>query len=294
MIKLVLADMDSTLVPNSVAAASERTLAAIDRLRASGIGFGCATGRAIANTISQFRHHPEYVTEGIYGAGKQVLVHGELIRDDPFPPDLMARIAAEIARLDYAILVPFIYGADPEHPFESVPCSIGENPEKIQRALDYYNVPGRNGNLWDNWQYFDGMPSVDIYSVGVLSTCGQEEVPRIIEFFEQRFPEANVKNAAMGWCDVNVGKTTKATPFPEYLAACGCALDEIVFLADSENDLELMKLIPNSICVANAMPEAAAHAYAMIPADVDDGPAQLMEALAENGGDLDAALNSIA
>ena len=98
MIKLVLADMDSTLVPNSVAAASERTLAAIDRLRASGIGFGCATGRAIANTISQFRHHPEYVTEGIYGAGKQVLVHGELIRDDPFPPDLMARIAAEIAR----------------------------------------------------------------------------------------------------------------------------------------------------------------------------------------------------
>jgi hypothetical protein len=32
----------------------------------------------------------------------------------------------------------------------------------------------------------------------------------------------------------------------------------------------------------------------MIPADVDDGPAQLMEALVENGGDLDAALNSIA
>ena len=62
---------------------------------------------------------------------------------------------------------------------------------------------------------------------------------------------------------------------------------------DSENDVELMGLIPNSVCVANAMPEVAARAYATIPSDVDDGPAQLMEALAETGGDLDAALAMI-
>ena len=290
MIKLVLADMDGTLVPNSVETTSERTCAAIDKLRAKGIEFGCATGRALSNTIKQFSYQPSYTTDGIYGGGKQVMLHGALIQDDPFPHDLLETLAKSVAELDFAVLVAFIYGADPDHPKDTVPCSMGESADKVRRVLDYYSVPGRNGNLWDNWQLLDSVPHASVYTLGALAMHGQDEVPKIVDFFKRHFPETNLTNAAPGWCDVNVGTTTKATPFPEYLAASGYALDEVVFLADSDNDVELMRLIPNSICVANAMPAAAAHARWMIPADIEDGPAQLMEALAAADGNLDAAL----
>ena len=282
--------MDGTLVPNSAETASERTRKAIERLRKSGIAFACATGRSISNTIMQFAYEQGYVTDGIFAAGKQMLVHGALVRDLPFPRDVLERLVERFSAIDDAILVAFIYGMDPDHPHATVPCSMGLSAEKVERALAYYRVPGRNGNLWDNWQLLDGMPEESIYTLGVLTAHGQKDVPRIAAMFEEQFPEVRILNAAPGWCDVNFGSMTKATPFRDFLEAEGFSADEIVFLCDSENDDELMGLIPSSVCVANAMPEVAVRAYATIPSDMDDGPAQLMEALAETGGDLDAAL----
>lgn len=290
VIKMVLSDMDGTLVPNSARTASQRTMRAIDRLRESGIVFGCATGRSVSNTIMQFSNAPAYVTEGIFAAGKQMLVHGELVLNTPFPRDLLEQLVEGFKAFDDALLVVFIYGVDPEHPHDTVPCSLGEDRGKIERVLEYYRAPGRNGNLWDNWQWLEGIPDTDIYMIGALAAQGQEGVPTVMRYFEERFPATTVLNSAPGWCDVNVGVTTKATPFPEFLAAEGLDPDEVVFFADSDNDVELMKLIPNSVCVANAMPAAAELARYTVPADVDDGPAQLMEALTETGGDLEAAL----
>jgi hydroxymethylpyrimidine pyrophosphatase-like HAD family hydrolase len=291
MIKLVLSDMDGTLVPNSAKTTSERTRHAIDRLRESGIVFGCATGRSITNTIMQFSDMPEYVTDGIFAAGKQALVRGGLVRDMPVPRALIEELVEGFKDFDDALLVSFIYGMDPEHPGDTVPCSLGEDRGKIDRILEYYLAPGRNGNLWDNWQWLDGIPDADIYMLGVLAAGGQEGVPRVARYFEEHFPSTTVLNSAPGWCDVNVGVTTKATPFAEFLAAEGFEPDEVVFFADSDNDIELMKLIPNSVCVANAMPSAAGLARYTVPADVEDGPAQLMEALAQTSGDLEEALS---
>ena len=161
---------------------------------------------------------------------------------------------------------------------------------KIDRILEYYLAPGRNGNLWDNWQWLEGIPDTNIYMLGVLAAHGQDGIPQVTRYFEEHFPSTTVLNSAPGWCDVNVGVTTKATPFPEFLAAEGFTPDEVVFFCDSENDIELMKLVPNSVCVANAMPAAAELARYTVPADVEDGPAQLMEALAKTGGDLEAAI----
>ena len=290
MIKLVLADMDATLVPNSVRETSARTRHAIDRLRESGILFGCATGRSISNTIMQFSNMPEYVTDGIFAAGKQALVHGELVLDMPFPRNLLEELVEGFKAFDDALLVSFIYGMDPEHPHATVPCSLGEDRGKIDRILEYYLAPGRNGNLWDNWQWLEGIPDTNIYMLGVLAAQGQDGIPQVTRYFEEHFPSTTVLNSAPGWCDVNVGVTTKATPFPEFLAAEGFTPDEVVFFCDSENDIELMKLVPNSVCVANAMPAAAELARYTVPADVEDGPAQLMEALAKTGGDLEAAI----
>lgn len=55
----------------------------------------------------------------------------------------------------------------------------------------------------------------------------------------------------------------------------GITLDEVAFVGDSENDLTLLKKVPNSYAVANTTPEAKAAACHELP----DVVAQLLEHL---------------
>ena len=135
MIKLVLADMDGTLVPFTSETASTRTLASINALRICGIEFGCATGRTNKDVTAHLSYHPEYTTTGIYASGKQVFVRGEQILSQTIPSDVLAEVARVAAQSDDWLLIPFIDGFDSERPYRTVPVLIGEDVAKVDRIL---------------------------------------------------------------------------------------------------------------------------------------------------------------
>ena len=293
MIKLVLADMDGTLVPFTSETASPRTLASIDALRMCGIEFGCATGRTNKDVTAHLSYHPEYTTTGIYASGKHVFVRGEQILSQTIPSDVLAEVARVAAQSDDWLLIPFIDGFDSERPYRTVPVLIGEDVAKVDRILSGKVDPETGFSLWPGRVMVDEVPDVDVFCVGALVEGGQANIGSLYEQFYASFPDMNLMNSADGWCDVNRGTTNKSTPFPLLLDAMGLEVDDVVFLADSENDIELMKLIPNSLCVAGGAEAALEQALSVIPSAEDDGPAQFMEALAACGGDLSAALATL-
>ena len=80
MIKLVLSDMDGTLVPFGRDAISRRTAAAIRMLHMAGIDFGPATGREPVDLRRFFRGEERLFSTGIMANGKLVSYRGRLLR----------------------------------------------------------------------------------------------------------------------------------------------------------------------------------------------------------------------
>lgn len=79
MIKLILADMDGTLLPFGSRVVSERTHSAILSALDAGIAFGPASGRDYADLADAFDGDTRCFSTGIMANGKKVFSSGELV-----------------------------------------------------------------------------------------------------------------------------------------------------------------------------------------------------------------------
>ena len=79
MIKLILADMDGTLLPFGSRVVSERTHSAILSALDAGIAFGPASGRDYADLADAFDGDARCFSTGIMANGKKVFSSGELV-----------------------------------------------------------------------------------------------------------------------------------------------------------------------------------------------------------------------
>ena len=84
-IKLVLCDMDGTLVPFGSRGVSTRTINSIHALMDAGIHFGPSSGRALCDLVSFFSGDEACINTGILANGKLVFVDGELVYRRPIP-----------------------------------------------------------------------------------------------------------------------------------------------------------------------------------------------------------------
>ena len=80
MIKLVLSDMDNTLLPFGSHQVSDRARAAIAEVRAAGIQFGPATGRDYVELMRFFAGDESCFSTGLLSNGKKVVVDGDVRR----------------------------------------------------------------------------------------------------------------------------------------------------------------------------------------------------------------------
>ena len=92
MIKLVLSDMDNTLVPFGARTASPRTIEAIHDVLDAGVRFGPATGRDYVELMRFFSMDESCFMSGIFSNGKRVRVDGEYVRTVTFDHDVLVRI----------------------------------------------------------------------------------------------------------------------------------------------------------------------------------------------------------
>ena len=93
MIKLVLTDIDDTLIPYGAPYASERTRRAIHDFLDEGLHFGPVSGR-VPNAMGwMFGGDERCFATGAFANGQVVRIDGEVVREVPTDSELLREVA---------------------------------------------------------------------------------------------------------------------------------------------------------------------------------------------------------
>lgn len=281
MIRLVLSDIDGTLLPFHQWHIDDETKGAIRDLEKAGIAFGPASGRPIADINKAF-DDPGFSATCVASDGMVARFDGTLACDISLPNASLQRIADVMRDTQNAALaVCFNEEDDPTLPMTWATVAISEHGKEIIlphiKYLPY--VPN-----------FDNVPKHKICvsgMLGPLDDAAQTEIERIVS---SNTDDLHTLRTAPGYYDVCLRTWDKAKGAAELIGAMGIGADEVVFFGDSFNDCPLFDLFPNSFCVASGATVAKDAAKWVIPDPQDGGPVAAMQALAKTKGDLEATL----
>lgn len=245
MIKLVLTDMDGTLLPKGGDRVSRRTVQAVCRLLEAGVHFAPATGRQSYELDQRFYGVRECYETAITANGKRVYVDGELRHEVLMDREVLVRIERALAEVPYAFLVvePAINPRG-ERPW---PC-IGARKEDADWFGRTVGFPA---------QAVDMMPDEEFISAEVACAGSDDQYEALVDMLRELAPECDFVTSQTRWCDVLPRGANKGSALQVLLNELGITVDETVFFGDMENDLALMELVPDSVAVANATPAAA-------------------------------------
>lgn len=272
-IKLVLSDMDGTLLPFGSHEVSTRTLRAVHALRAAGISFGPSSGRERSDLIRYFRYDEASVATGIMGNGKLVYLDGELVYRRPLPRDQVEALAQAVSTMPGA-MVNFYLPLDAQGRGADGFGSIGLTEDERRY---FPNERFANG-------IFAQLPEGDITTCAVIINPDVTSVEEAHDVVCAACSRLEFPLPAPAVFDVLERGWSKVSALPILLDHLGITADQIAYLGDSQNDLTMMAAIPHSFCMGNGSDEAKAAARWVVDACEDDGAAKVMESLARNSG----------
>lgn len=261
-IKLVLTDIDGTVLPQGQKAVSSRTVAAIHAALDAGLVVGPASGRGFAWIPAFFGGDTICCATALATNGMQVYVDGEKVMEQTLPVDALERVRAIAAETPGAGLVCFD---------DMVPLVASGTREDLTRAFPTYgkrcvelghlpDFPVVKANV-----FFGGDETgMAAFVTRLNAEIDALDVDRAMPTYSNIMPRGWNKGAAVRWLAERLGVN----------------LDEVVVFGDADNDLPMFAAVPNSVAVAGASPEAAAAARWHIGACEDDAVAAAIEALA--------------
>ncbi len=270
MIKLVLSDVDGTLVPFGHSHASERTYAAIRALKASGIRFGLSTGRDSVELAAQFEGQEDLFDTGILSNGKKILVDGRLVRLTLLDNDGIQRMVKLIEEYPQSFVTAYPLHTKPGNPIYCMGASEDEVEPWAQRfgftPIISPEVP-------------------DIEVIGATIACPHEEqvMLEIIERGREICSGFDFVRPSRDWTDILPKGLNKGSALGLLLEELGATPDEVVVCGDADNDLSILSQVTNSVAVANAMPAVKEATRWHIGAAEDDAMADLLERMAKKG-----------
>jgi hydroxymethylpyrimidine pyrophosphatase-like HAD family hydrolase len=159
MIKLVLTDMDNTLIPFGRSGASERTLAAIHACLDAGVAFGPATGRNRSEVAGFLCYDEAAYQTAVLVNGQQVYLQGKLVAEQTLDPAAL-RAAEELIRGRRGLAL-LVYRPDGT-------CDwVGDEPEHLGKFM--VNAM-HNGS-----QRHETLPAYPVVKAGLVALVEHEE-----------------------------------------------------------------------------------------------------------------------
>lgn len=260
MIRLVLTDMDGTLLPAGWNQVSPLAMQAIRELDELGILFGPASGRDIDDVASFFGFDMENVGVALLSNGQKIRIGGELVRTVPYDRSALERLRVLC---------------------QETPGLVLSFPVEGQATLVMGSASGRVGEFPENWfpvstRAVDELPDFEIAKAGVAFFGDEGRCSELMELFAEKVPEIRFVSPITGWFDLIEPSCSKAEGIEWLCRRFGIGLDEVCVFGDSDNDLEMIELVPCSVVVADASPCAAAAARWHIGAAADDSVAHAL------------------
>ena len=271
MIKLVLTDLDNTLIPHKPgegfreAKISDAGLAAIRALLDAGAHFGPVTGRPPSSMAHTFRDEAWTYRTGAYANGQLVIVDNEVIHREWTPAEPLQRVSDILDEQPDGFLVFF----DME----------GDGPNwSVSRKFRVDDVNGE-GFL----RVSKVLPEVEGPTLKVIIRFqGQTDAVQLRDLLRREVPELDYVLPAPDGRVIDItpkgyGKGSAVRIMAESL---GLSLDEVAVFGDADNDISMLEAVPNSVAVANASEHVAAIARWHIADALEDSVAAAMADIA--------------
>lgn len=260
-IKLIMSDIDGTIMPRGNAAVSERTRAAFRAAIDAGIAAGPASGRSISQIPAFFSGDAACCATCIATNGLEAYHAGERICSCPPPRVALERLLAELDGIDGAGLAAFD-GAQPylcSGPFSGFKAVV---PAYAQIVRPVQGLP--------EFEILKANVFLDTDMAGTQALC--DRLNRAIDGLDFDVPMRGFLNIMpTGW---NKGSALRA--LCEHL---GISVDEVVVFGDAGNDLAMFRVAGHPVAVGNATEEARAAARWHIGRCEDDAVAAAIEAI---------------
>lgn len=262
MIKLVLSDMDFTLVCPGRMQVSERALAAIRALRERGVRFAVASGRDRRDLTEMFRGDASCLSTALMSNGKRIYLDGKLIHTVHLDRAALSRLIDVLAPIEGVYLMTRHDEGD---------MAFGISKEDFANTFW-----GRYGGI----EQQDELPDFALSTAGIMFEFDDmSEVKRLVE---EACPEFDFLSPAERMLDVLPHGWTKVEGIKLLQKRLGIATDEIVAFGDSDNDLAMMQYVGHSVAVSNANERVLAAARHRIGSTFDDAVAEALESLAQS------------
>lgn len=266
MIKLVLTDLDDTLICHGLPRATDHAIAGIQAMVNAGLHFGPVSGRIPNDMEWMFDGHQECYATGAYCNGQMVYVDGELIREEQIDGAELNRLAQALTSERCGVLTMFdVYKGN----IKTAGYFVTPDDDFAQTMLSSFGAAKRYVNYLDE-------PAYTKANIHVLGT--REEQTQIRDWLREEFPTMDFvfpSNFAP-LLDVSPHGWSKGSAVQVLCDALGITIDEVATFGDSENDLSMIEGIPNAVAVSNASEQIKRAARWEIGASADDAVADAL------------------
>ena len=264
MIRLVLSDLDNTLVPFRADTCSRRAIDAIHACLDEGVAFGPVTGRSHAEALAFLFGDEATCATGIYVNGQQVRLEGRVVSETYLDRAGIDTIEEMLrGRPGCALVI-----------FRPDGCAdwVGDDPENLAGMCEQGMRLGRVRH--------ERLPHYEVMKAGIICNVSYEEERLLQAELESAVPAFDYQNTVHRWFDVVPHGWSKAQGLAILQKEMGIESDEVCVFGDAENDLAIFDVCPNSCAVAGATEAVKARARWQIGASEEDGVAIALEDIA--------------
>lgn len=277
MIKLVLTDMDDTLIPAGHDGASDYAIEGIHAMQVAGLHFGPVSGRQPSAMGWMFKNRSECFSTGAFCNGQVMFVDGEVVASRAIDNDALMRLADYLEQETNDTFLK-VYSLGDDFWGNDAYC-VTSNPERVRRAME------SGGNAWLKGEEAPCRPVVDgapVFKANIWSARSREELAELRERVAVEVPELSLvfPNNRVRLFDILPDGWDKGCAALELARALSLTPDEVAVFGDSDNDLPMIDAVPNSVAVANANGAVTAAARWHIGAAVDDAVAGVLHQIA--------------
>lgn len=260
--RLILTDIDGTVLPRGDREVSPRTVSAIHAALDAGIVVGPASGRGYSWIPGFFGGDAACCSTALATNGLQVYHEGEKVLERTLPREALERLRELVAATPRAGLLCFD-GATPLLVEGDVEDLVPSFPAYAERCVRV-----------------SGVPDFAVVKANVFVGSGEAGAAALVGRANEEICELDVDRALPAFSNVMPRGWNKGSALRWLCERLGIGLDEVVVFGDADNDLTMFRAVPNSVAVAGATPQAAAEARWHVGRCEDDAVAAAVEALA--------------
>ena len=272
MIKLILTDLDNTLIPHRPgehfhdAVLSDAGLAAIRSLIDAGVHFGPATGRSPSSMVETFRGATWAYATGSYANGQLICVDGEVVHREWTPMEPLQRVSDILDDMPDGFLV--FFDMEGDGPNWGVSRKFRLSDTHMEGFLRVERI----------------LPEVEGPTLKVIIRLREpHDTPKLRDMLRREVPELDFLLPSPDGFVIDIIPKGWGKGQAVHVAAdaLGIGLDEVAVFGDADNDLSMLQAVPNSVAVANATPSVAAAARWHIGDALDDSVAKALAEIAQ-------------